>query len=155
MKDYNYSSNGYYFVTICTKEKKLLFGKIDVGANCVRPLTDCGTIVENEIAVLNNAYENVEVIKYVVMPNHIHMIIAITCGDDGRTQFAPTLSRIIKQFKGAVTKKIGEQIWQKSFHDHIIRNGQSYRKIWRYIDENPLKWHEDCYYTPTDTVRQM
>lgn len=58
----------------------------------------------------------------------------------------PTISRIIQQFKGAVTKQIGFALWQKSFHDHIIRDEREYEKIYAYIETNPLKWREDCFY---------
>ena len=151
LKDYDYSQNGYYFITICVKDKHELLGQIDVGANCVRPcLSGQGHIVEKEIHVLSETYDAVEVNKYVVMPNHLHMIIVINdsgrIDDSGRTQFAPTISRIVKQFKGSITKQIGFSIWQRSFHDHIIRNEKEYLKIWQYIDENPMKWQEDCFY---------
>jgi len=120
-----------------------MLGRI-VGANCVRQhLSEYGIIVENEIKVLSETYNLVEVVKYVVMPNHIHMIISIS--DGGRTQFAPTVSRMVKQFKGLVTKRIGFSLWQKSFHDHIIRDESEYRRIWQYIDENPQHWDEDEY----------
>ena len=59
---------------------------------------------------------------------------------------APTISRIIQQFKGAVSKQIGFSMWQKLFYDHIIRNEQEYQKTWEYIDTNPLKWELDCYH---------
>ncbi|MEG1193928.1 MAG: hypothetical protein RSG50_12015 [Clostridia bacterium] len=76
--------------------------------------------------------------------------------ENGRTQFAPTLSRIIKQFKGSITKQIGFSIWQKSFNDRMIRNEQGYREVWQYIDTNPLKWEKDCLFeitqTQTDTI---
>ena len=68
---------------------------------------------------------------------------------DGRTQFAPTLSRILKQFKGSVTKQVGAPIWQKSFYDHVIRNEAEYLDTWAYIDENPAKWTEDDLFCPT------
>jgi len=146
LADYDYSQAGYYYVTICVKDKHEMLGRIEanVGANCVRPrLSEYGTIVDNEILVLDNVYNSVRIIKYVVMPNHIHMIIAIDI--DGRTQFAPTVSRIIKQFKGSITKQIGFSIWQKSFHDRIIRDEADYKRIWQYIDENPARWDEDEY----------
>ena len=144
LQDHDYSKNGAYFITICVKDGHEMLGKI-VGANCVRPiLTDIGQITETEIGILSNTYDGVIVDKYVVMPNHIHMIIFIRA--DGRTQFAPTISRIIKQFKGSITKKIGYSIWQRSYHDHIIRNEDEYCKIWKYIDENPAKWAEDRYF---------
>ena len=60
---------------------------------------------------------------------------------------APTVSNVIAQLKGAVTKKIGHPIWQKSFHDHVIRNQKDYEMIWNYMDGNPMKWEEDCFYT--------
>ena len=58
----------------------------------------------------------------------------------------PTVSTIMCQMKGAVTKKIGFSMWQKLFHDHIIRNEEEYLKIWRYIENNPMNWEEDCFY---------
>ena len=143
IEGYDYSQPGCYFVTICVKNNHEMLGRI-VGANCVRQhLSEYGIIVENEIKVLSETYNLVEVVKYVVMPNHIHMIISIS--DGGRTQFAPTVSRMVKQFKGLVTKRIGFSLWQKSFHDHIIRDESEYRRIWQYIDENPQHWDEDEY----------
>ena len=148
---YDYSQRGAYFVTICVKDKHELLGTIDVGANCVRPhLSDYGKIVDKEISALPMIYDFVDIDKYVIMPNHIHMIIVLD--SDGRTQFAPTISRIVKQFKGSITKQIGFSPWQKSFHDHIIRNKDDYRRICKYIEDNPMLWTEDCYYTkkPSD-----
>ena len=74
------------------------------------------------------------------MPNHIHMILII----DKETDL--TLSRIIKQYKEWITKTIMKPIWQKSYYDHIIRNEKDYYRIWKYIDENELKWSLDKYY---------
>lgn len=146
MNDYNYSSNGAYFITICTKNKENLLWK-NVGANCVLPLdqlplSKIGIVIENEIYKLNTVYENIKVDKYQIMPNHIHLIIFIYEDSNGRTQFAPTISRIIKQFKGSITKQIGFSIWQKSFYDRIIRNEKEYQEVWNYIHNNPLKYLE-------------
>lgn len=146
LNDYNYSSNGAYFITICTKNKENLLWK-NVGANCVRPLdqlplSKIGIVVENEIHKLNTIYENIKADKYQIMPNHIHLIIFIYEDSNGRTQFAPTISRIIKQFKGSITKQIGFSIWQKSFYDRIIRNEKEYQEVWNYIHNNPLKYLE-------------
>jgi len=74
------------------------------------------------------------------------MIIIIGPGSGGRTQFVPTISRIIKQFKGSITKKIGFSLWQARFYDEIIRDEEAYRNIWHYIDNNPAKWAEDDYF---------
>ena len=146
LNDYNYSSNGAYLITICTKNKENLLWK-NVGANCVRPLdqlplSKIGIVIENEIYKLNTVYENIKVDKYQIMPNHIHLIIFIYEDSNGRTQFAPTISRIIKQFKGSITKQIEFSIWQKSFYDRIIRNEKEYQEVWNYIHNNPLKYLE-------------
>lgn len=146
LNDYNYSSNGAYFITICTKNKENLLWK-NVGANCVRPLdqlplSKIGIVIENEIYKLNTVYENIKVDKYQIMPNHIHLIIFIYEDSNGRTQFAPTISRIIKQFKGSITKQIEFSIWQKSFYDRVIRNEKEYQSVWNYIHNNPLKYLE-------------
>ena len=94
-------------------------------------------------------YPNVFVDKFVIMPNHIHMILTLR-KDCGRTMCAPTsplsVSRIIRGMKESVTKAVGFPLWQKSYHDHIIRSAADYRRIWEYIDTNPAQWREDCYY---------
>ncbi len=148
LPDFDYSQAGAYFITICTKQRQPLFW--DVGANCVRPqdipLSAYGHLAERQIQVWKHTYPDVSIEHYVIMPNHIHFLISITADIDGRTQFAPTISRMVKQFKGAVSKQIGHSIWQKSFHDRIIRNEAEYQNIWRYIEENPLKWELDKYY---------
>lgn len=157
LNDYNYSSNGAYFITICTKNKENLLWK-NVGANCVRPLdqlplSKIGIVIENEIYKLNTVYENIKVDKYQIMPNHIHLIIFIYEDSNGRTQFAPTISRIIKQFKGSITKQIGFSIWQKSFYDCIIRNEKEYQSVWNYIHNNPLKYLE-VYPCRNETIKK-
>lgn len=143
LKDYDYSQNGAYFITICVNDRKPILSSVTVGANCVR-LSKIGIIIDNELQKINSIYENIFVDNYVIMPNHIHLIIRID--NDGRTQFAPTMSRIIKQFKGSITKQIGKPIWQKGFYDHIIRDEYDYRIKQQYIDENPIKWIEDELY---------
>ncbi|MDD6659160.1 MAG: hypothetical protein PUE60_03715 [Eubacteriales bacterium] len=142
LTDYDYTQNGAYFITICVNDRKPILYSITVGANCVR-LSKVGIVINNEIDKMNTVYENVFVDNYVIMPNHIHLIIRI---ESRRTQFAPTIGRIIKQFKGSITKQIGKSIWQKSFYDHIIRDDYDYQTKWQYIDENPGKWLEDELY---------
>lgn len=93
-------------------------------------------------------FENITVDNYIVMPNHIHAIIIIENHSTKRVN----LSTIVGQYKAAVTRKIHEQnpdlvVWQRSFHDHIIRNQREYEKIWEYVQFNSQKWNEDCFYT--------
>ena len=143
IKDYDYSTPGSYFITVCTANREKIFwsdrrGELRSPVNVA--LSDIGIIVENEIKKLNSIYDAVRVDKYCIMPDHIHMILIIDTNEDGRTQFAPTISRVIKQFKGSITKQISRPIWQKSFYDHGIRNQQDYDEIWQYIENNPLKY---------------
>lgn len=150
LKEYDYAQNGAYFITICTQNKQCILSDIIVGASIARPceiqLTQIGIVVENSIKGIEKHYQNVFVENYVIMPNHIHMIIRID-NSGGRAMLAPTISRIIQQFKGYVTKQIGKSIWQKLFYDHIIRDEDDYIIKIQYIENNPSKWFEDKYYT--------
>ena len=143
IEDYDYSTPGAYFITVCTANREKIFwsdcrGELRSPVNV--PLSEVGMIVDKEINKMNTVYDAVRVDKYCIMPDHIHFIISINTDEDGRTQFAPTISRVIKQFKGSITKQVGKPIWQKSFYDHGIRNQQDYDEIWQYIETNPLKY---------------
>ena len=144
LSNYDYSQNGAYFITICVKDREPILSRISVGANCVR-LTDFGKVIDCEIKKINVIYECVFVDNYVIMPNHIHLLIRIE-NDSRRPQVAPTVGRIIKQFKGSVTKKLGMSVWQKGFYDHVVRDEYDYQIRWQYIDDNPPKWTEDELY---------
>ena len=166
LKNYDYNSPGAYFVTICTEKKKKLFWKneIDpdkftwevVGANCVRPrnlpLSDSGKAVLEELERWNNTYDPVFLQSYVIMPNHLHIMVIVSADENGRPQVAPTLDRMVKQFKGAISKKIGGTIWQKSFAEHVIRDKKDYETKTNYIYENPLRWHYDELYTKEKNI---
>lgn len=80
------------------------------------------------------------------MPNHIHLLLSIRGNENGRPMGAPTISTVINQFKGFVSKQAGFSVWQKLFYDHIVRGEQDYEEIWEYIDANPLKWENDEFY---------
>jgi REP element-mobilizing transposase RayT len=98
---------------------------------------------------ISKIYNHIRIDKYVIMPNHIHMVLCIDnpARDDGRTMCAPTsVSRVIRHCKECVTKQIGFSMWQKSFNDRIIRDEAEYRRISQYIDENPARWTEDEYF---------
>ena len=139
---------GTYFVTVCSKNKENIFVKA-VGAAISRPweLTNCGKIVEKAIKAIAAHYPNITLGHYVVMPNHIHILLTLHETGHGRLIAAPTLSTVIGQMKRRCSKEIGRPIWQKSFYDHGVRNREDYLRIWQYIDENPAKWDEDKYHT--------
>lgn len=149
LSGFDYSTPGGYFLTACTANRKCLLWD-NVGATIGRPqdmrLSACGEIVKKAIVDIPDYYSGLIVDHYVVMPNHIHILLRICADDFGRPVVAPTVSTVMQQLKGAVTKKLGWNIWQKSFHDHIVRNEKEYLKIWEYIDNNPMNWEEDCFF---------
>ena len=149
LKGHDYSSPGAYFLTICTANRKNLFWQ-NVGATIGRPqdviLTPHGTIVEQAIQKIAETYAAVSVDCYAIMPNHVHLLLQIHADKYGRPMVAPTTDIIIRQMKGFVSKKIGRSIWQKLYHDRIVRNQKEYDKIAAYIYNNPLNWQRDCFY---------
>jgi len=153
LKNYDYSSAGYYFITICTKDKYEYFGKI-VGddAHIVPPYikhSEYGLIVEKYISNISEINDDIYIDKYTIMPNHIHMIIVICNRNGTMWALSPTnnrISNIVRSLKTLVTKQTGFPIWQRSFHDYIIRTENEYRRMWKYIDENPINWTYDEYY---------
>ena len=159
LQHYDYSSCGAYFITICTKDRKNIFWDMKqpniVGEAISLPpspkLSAYGQIAEDAIQAIPKHYLRVEVDRYVIMPNHIHLILLIPY-DGGRLiasptdDTKPTISTIVGQMKRYVSKEIGMSVWQRSFHDHIIRDRQDYEEISKYIYENPARWREDCFY---------
>lgn len=147
---YDYSSQGAYFITVCSKNRELIFGDV-VGADIIRPgyvdLNENGKLVETAINAIPQHYPNIVIDKYIIMPNHIHMIIVINEKEANKK-----ISTVIGQMKRWVSKEIGESVWQKTYHDHIIRDEEDYLTKWKYIDDNPSKWNEDDYFTQRSTL---
>ncbi len=151
LKDYDYSQSGAYFVTISVKERKKILcdivgdGVYDIPKTILSP---CGKIVEKYIQKMNSQYNNVCIDKFIIMPNHIHLIIKISNDNDvlcGMSQAPyPTANAIIPKFvslfKRYCNREYGENIFQRSFHDHIIRNQKDYEEVWEYIENNPKSW---------------
>ena len=149
LKEYDYSTPNAYFITICTEKRKNLFWT-DVGAITDRPehvpLTKLGRVVQQSIEDISKHYPMVSVDHYVIMPNHIHLLLQINTDVNGRSMIAPTISTVVRLMKGAVSKQAGFPVWQKGFYDHVIRNDKDYQDIWNYIEGNPDKWKEDKLY---------
>ncbi len=157
LENYDYSSNGLYFITICTKDReKYLSDIISVGDGVLDvpelKLKEYGRILNDQIIEINSIYEKLKIIKYVIMPDHLHMIIYLfddknIFGGTSRTP-SPTnavIPSLISALKRFVNKKIGFNIWQRSYHDHIIRNEKEFLEICAYIDNNPINWVNDIY----------
>ncbi|MBR5539140.1 MAG: transposase [Clostridia bacterium] len=162
--EHNYSSSGAYFITICTEKRKNILSEIITvgdGAYDVpkTELTNVGRIVEKHLLSSENI-KGVKIDKYVIMPNHIHAIIILVedeylSENKSGTSRAPSptnemLPHIISSFKRFCNKEIGYNIFQRSFHDHIIRNRRDYEEIVKYICENPDKWFFDELYAENE-----
>jgi len=152
LESYDYSQNGAYFITICTKDKRKLLGTVgrdDLGTPFVT-LSKQGSIAQKNIDLIELHYKCTLVDKYIIMPNHIHMIIVLSILHDGVPRSsrptAVSISSIVAAFKKFTAKEMGINIWQTSFHDHVIRDEEDYLRIWQYTDENPAKWAEDAYF---------
>jgi putative transposase len=152
LKDYDYSRNGCYFVTICTDNRKEIFGNI---ANSKIILNKYDRIARNSWLDIPNHHKNVKLDVFVVMPNHIHGILIIdnpvgngpACSSIKYPK-TDNLSTVIGSYKSAVSKQINQLKnikfkWQKSFHDHITRTDKSLDNIRKYIINNPAKWDRD------------
>jgi len=154
LRRYDFSKSGAYFVTFNVTGMHRMLGTV-VGAGSTRPptkqtsyveLSVHGKIVDNAIQMLLEKFNCVFVDKYIVMPNHVHMIIIID--NHGQVDPAPILSSVVGYLKFQTMKEIKiRDFWQRSFHDHIIRNAESHNKIRRYIHINPSIWQHDCHYT--------
>jgi len=155
LKDFDYSQAGYYFVTICVYNREDCLGKI---INGEMVLNEYGKIVNGRWIWLRNQYSYVTLDEYVVMPNHFHGIIGIDVGNgrDRSLHKIKPLPELIGAFKTTSSKLIHmagfmDFRWQKSFHDHIIRDGISLNKIREYIIYNPAQWDTDVE-NPKNTI---
>jgi len=151
LKEFDYSTCAVYFITICTQNRKRLLSKITVGEGSPLPsepyvqLSDYGEIVDKWIGNISEKYQNVSVDNYVIMPDHVHVLLSVD-KNDGRGNPSPTVDTIVAWLKYQATKEInkvrnkaGERIFQRSFYDHIVRNRDDYRETCKYIFNNPIE----------------
>ena len=208
LPEYDYSSEGAYFVTVCTNGKRRILSELptvgaddsvrpyalsgsaelanktdrphalpgttvvaddpvrhhvltdtNVGADdSVRPtvptiLTPIGKIVEECILSLSLHNNGIRLDKYVIMPNHIHLLLRFVPAEGGQSR--PPLQKVMQSLKSVTTRKCWQfgisKLWQRSFYDHVIRNETHYLKIWQYIEQNPLRWSEDIFFEPEES----
>ncbi len=151
LKDYDYGSNGYYFITFCIENTDVQLSTVGRGldpAVAELELSAYGKIVEEEILNVQNEYETVKIDKYCIMPNHIHLIIIIDdFGVSAGSRPRPTVPDIMKIIKSKSARRFnqldntpGRKVYQTSYMDEIIGSVKCYEEVWRYIYENPIKW---------------
>jgi len=152
---YDYSTPGAYFLTLCTENRKCVLSRIPVGTGVLDGpqinLLPFGKIADKYIRQLNDFYDNLRVESYVIMPNHIHILLTVQSevrsdGPSGRPVPTPqnsAVSRFVSTLKRFCNKECGRNIWQSRFYDHIIRSQDDYDEHLRYIHDNPFRWQED------------
>ena len=170
-REYDYSQNGLYFVTICVNGREELLGNVENGEMV---LNNAGKIVDMSIHAIPEKYENIDIDSYIIMPNHIHIVIAIVGAihelpeknelpekeraihesplQNGWERRKMLLPKIVGYLKMNSSKQInilreksGVPVWQRNYHEHVIRNEKELDKIRHYININPAKWEMDRY----------
>ena len=152
LKSFDYRTTGAYFITICTQNRKNILSTIVGEGSPLPKLSHYGEIANLWIQKLPEKFHEISVDCYVIMPNHIHLLLSVM-KDDGRGDPSPTVDTAMGWLKYQITKEInklrgtpGEKLLQRSFFDHIIRNQDDYYEIYKYIYENPLRWKLDRFY---------
>ncbi|MBQ7098641.1 MAG: hypothetical protein IJO05_02850 [Oscillospiraceae bacterium] len=148
LKEYDYSLPGYYYVTICAADESVCLSRVGRGlapAPASVVLTDAGKIAQEQFFALEQRYPYVRIDKYVIMPNHIHVIMELM-GDIRQGTKRADLPAILCAYKSITTRMLnqafgsqGKKWFQTSFYETVLRNEKAYHECWKYIDENPEK----------------
>jgi len=156
LENYDYSSNGAYFVTICTHNRRCILSRV-VGRGLAPAETGeiqytlFGEIAKRQLLFLEERYLFLSVDHYVIMPNHIHAILTLK-GETAGASPRPTIMDIVCVYKSLTTRECKKngllgKLFQTSFYEHIIRCQDDYDEIRKYIHENPMRWNYDELYT--------
>jgi REP element-mobilizing transposase RayT len=165
LKNYDYSQEGFYFVTICVQDKKCLFGEIVDG---VMVLNEAGRVIEGCWLELKYKFRNIDLDYFVIMPNHFHAILSVVeCGfvnadildrQRATTRVAPTLGLVVGAFKSISTneyirgvklqkfQQFNKNLWQRNYFERVIRDENELNLTREYITNNPLKWELDEFF---------
>ena len=147
LKDYDYSQNGFYFITICIEGKRCLLGRVNDDEVI---LSSVGEGVLKEWRDLPQRFVHVELGEFVIMPNHIHGILHFS---GQKEQGRSSLGEVVGAFKSLCFRHYKDDggighLWQRNYYEHIIRCPQSHGEITWYIHTNPMRWREDDLYMP-------
>jgi putative transposase len=134
LRHYDYASTGIYFVTICTHQRRCLFGKID---DSIMQLNAHGIIAKQCWLEIPQHFTHVQLDHFVLMPNHIHALLHI------HVEKGVALPIIIRSYKAAVTRQLQHPTWQRSYWERVIRNERELALTREYIVNNPSQWGTD------------
>ena len=170
LKNFDYNTAGAYFLTICTENRRQILSHVVGGDVLNAPqieLLQNGEIAKKYIEQWNDFYDGIKIDRYVIMPNHVHILLfvlengASRTSPNGASRTSPNgasrtspptrqhsaVSRFVSTFKRFCNKEYGENIWQRHFNDHVIRDREDYERHVKYICENPMRWYYDELYT--------
>ena len=151
LRDYDYNTPGFYFITLCTHNKEKLLCEItdESNWNTVQiHYTPYGQIAIKQLQDMREFYNDIYLEKYVVMPNHIHLLLQVkNMGNTPNSMQNSRLSQFVGTFKRFCNRQYGRNIWQSRSYDHVIRGDEDYRTIWEYIDNNARKWKDDQFWS--------
>ena len=155
LDEFDYNSPGAYFVTICTHNRINIFSRIEPANNELK-ISKYGQIVDWYINNIPKRY-GIQIENYVIMPNHIHLLVLISEREirESPLQSRSVLSKFVGYIKMNSTKQIhalgnNMNVWQRGYHDHIVRNREDFQNIFNYICVNPDRWESDCMYSNED-----
>jgi putative transposase len=151
LQGFDYCQPTYYFITICTHNRRTWFGNIN---NDQMHFHTPGTIAQSQWTTLPERFAGLQLDQFVIMPNHIHGLLLLTSesSEEGTTRRShPSLAKIVGTFKGATSHQIHSDIapnfaWQHGFYDSIVRNEQMLHNLRQYIINNPACWTQDQLY---------
>ena len=152
LRDYDYGEIGCYFITICADKRRPIFSRIIPGnAHTITEvrLSPIGSVIQKHIQCIPRLYPDITIDHYVIMPNHVHLLISVHKESRQEDRSKMLIPKIIQSLKASVTKEIPiafRPVWQTRYYDHVIRDASDFQIKWQYIQNNPVKWVEDSYY---------
>ena len=159
LREYDYSGNGAYFVTICTQNREKLFARPEIHAESIpqngeESFSAVGAdsisarIIRRTFAHVINEHPNVSCPRYVIMQDHFHALVVLERADTGSAPTLPYLIQAFKRFstleytkavKAGLLPPYDKRIWQRGYYEHVIRSYDDFLDCWTYIENNPLK----------------
>ncbi|MBE6984716.1 MAG: hypothetical protein E7434_03720 [Ruminococcaceae bacterium] len=155
LENYDYSSDGIYFLTVCTEQRKWLLSRIVARGIPDAPateLTSNGEAAKDAIAFLDKNWDCLSILKFVIMPNHIHLLVRVWGASGMPRATDAVIPKFVSALKRYTNRQCGQQLWQKSYYDHVIRDETDYLTKATYIENNAAKWAEDEYFVVGDCL---
>jgi putative transposase len=147
LRGFDYTEEGLYFVTVCTHERRCFLGRIE--GECAI-LNRLGTIVDRQIVGLPERLAGVGIDMYTVIPNHVHAIVLLGTRARQASPLRVGLGQVVAAFKSGSAREInrirrtpGARVWQRGYHDHVVRDDADLQRVREYLQTNPIRWALD------------